>query len=469
MKVALIWPKGFRTKAVIPLSLGYLKSNIDNTRHDVKIFDYSLNNVDSNSSSLQEMIKKFNPKIIGISCWSITYKEAIRILKKIKSINKNIITVIGGIHATVNSDEVIKNKDIDFLFRGEAEISFSKFIDEMQKEKPDLSKIEGLTYCSSKNDDIVNNKIIWGKNLDKIKIPDYDAINLEGYLKTGYKYASQDRRNAPIRVTRGCPYSCDFCSASIQNGKIVRHHSVEYIIKWIKFLYYNKKIKTINIIDDNFTFYSEYAKDVCKAIIKLNLKDLHMGTPNGIRMECVDKELLKLMKRAGWEYLVVAPESGSIKTLKRMNKKLDLEIVPEKVKEIKDAGFKITGYFMVGYPGESQKDIKDTVKLIRKCKFDFFHLFNFQPLPGTPVYDRLVKRGEISSDFLPKEYSSGNIVYTPKKLKDFNFPLLRLREYLYLAVTNPSSIPYALKYFSHKTIITKIFSNSINVLKNIFK
>jgi len=185
-------------------------------------------------------------------------------------------------------------------------------------------------------------------------------------------------------------------------------------------------------------------------------------------MEHIDKELLKLMKRAGWRYVTIAPESGSVKTLKRMNKNLDLKIVPKKVKEIKNAGLKVIGYFMIGYPSETQKDIKDTVKLIRRCKFDFFHLFNFQPLPGTPVYDRLVKRREISPDFLPKEYSGGNIAYVPKKLKNFNFSLLRLKEYLRLVVTRPLNAPYMLKYFSCKTIITKIFSNFINILKNVF-
>ena len=464
MRIILIWPKGFRTDIVIPLALGYLKGNINNMEYDVKIIDCALHNIDSASPILQKMIREFNPQLVGVSCWSETYPESMRILEKVKSINENIITVIGGVHATHNSGAIMENKNVDFLFRGEAELSFSEFTEEIRKEKPDLSKIKGLTY-RSKTGYLINNEMVWEKDLDKIRLPDYDGIDLEGYIKRGYRYHTHNTRNAPMWISRGCPYQCEFCSAPMHNGRTVRYHSVEYMMTWIKSLYYDKKIRTINIIDDNFTFDIKYAKELCRAIIKLNLKDLHYGTPNGVRMQHLDKELLELMKQAGWKYLAIAPESGSIRTLKRMEKNLDPAIVPRIVKEIKDTGLKAIGFFIVGYPGETEEDIKDTVKLIRNCRFDFFWIANFQPIPATPVYERLVEKGEISPEFLPRQYNSGDIGYIPENLKNFNFPLLRLKEYLYLVFRNPSSILYLIRNFSNKEVTIKIFSNIINMFK----
>ncbi len=463
MKIALIWPKGFNIEHVMPLSLGYLKSNIDNTKHEVKIFDCALHNLDSDSPLLQKMIREFSPQLIGISSWSVMFPEAMCILEKAKLINENVITLMGGLHATFYSHEVMKNKNVDFVLRGEAELSFAQFIDEIEKENRDFSKVDGLTYRSS-NGDVINNEIVLQENLDNIKIPDYDAIRLQEYIKWGYRYMSGDKFNAPIWITRGCPYCCDYCSAPLMNGKTIRRHSIEYVVKWVEFLYYEKHIRRVNIIDDNFTFDIQYAKDFCREIIKLNLKDLHLGTPNGVRIQRIDKELLMLMKEAGWQYIVVAPESGSVKTLEKMKKKLDLAILPKKIEEIKSAGLNVLGFFMVGYPGENRMDIEETVKLIRRCRFDFFYLFNFQPLPGTPVYENLVEKKEIAPDFLPTAYTSGKTAYITETLKDFNFPFLRLREYLYLIITNPISLLYILTHHNHRFVAGKIFSN----IKNMF-
>ena len=260
------------------------------------------------------------------------------------------------------------------------------------------------------------------EHLDEIKIPDYEAMRLEEYIENGYRFNTRHKRNAPIWVTRGCPYRCGFCSAPFQNGKPVRVHSIEYMIEWIKLLYYEKDIKLMNIIDDNFTFHVKYAKEFCRAMIDLGIKDLHFSTPNGIRAQRSDPELFSLMKQAGWENVVVAPESGSVATLARMKKDQDPEVILQKIRDIREVGLKVHGFFIVGYPGESIEDLKITQDYMRRCKFNMVFINNFQPLPGTPIYDELVDLGKIEDGLMPKNYSDGERVYTPEGLKNFNFP-----------------------------------------------
>jgi radical SAM superfamily enzyme YgiQ (UPF0313 family) len=170
------------------------------------------------------------------------------------------------------------------------------------------------------------------------------------------------------------------------------------------------------------------------------------------------------MKSAGWEAIHIAPESGSKRVLELMKKQLDPDIIPAKVKMIKKAKLKVGAYFIVGYPGETKEDIKMTIKLLRMCRLNFFNLSNFQPLPGTPIYDKLVESGEIKEGSLPKKYSSGERIYTPASLHDFNFSCLLLKEYIYSILTNPLNIVNVLSFFTIKIIFSRIASN----IKNFF-
>ncbi len=460
MKILLIWPKGYDLNYVVPLSLAYLKSNIGD-KHEVQILDCSLNT--NNTIKLNSFVKNYQPDLVGVSCWSTVFLEGCMLLKEVKQIDDKIITIMGGSHVTTSPDNAIKKREIDYVLTGESEFSFPMLIDELSKKSPNLLNIPGLVYISEKR--VKKNQRYIEHNLDKIQLPDYDSINFNSYLDKGYRFNTAHKKNAPVWVTRGCPYICDFCSAPLQNGRIVRKHSITYMIKWIKYLYFKKGIRHINIIDDNFTFDMEYAKKFCRAVIKLNLKNLSFGTPNGIRMKRLDDELLRLMKKARWENIVIAPESGSEKTLKRMKKNIDPKNVPKIVDKIKKVGFKVHGFFIIGYPGETEEDIKKTIELLRKCKFNFFFLNNFQPIPGTPIYDELVKKGEIKEDALPKNYSSGQRIYTPNTLKDFNFPKLIIKEYIHLAVSNPLNISYMFKIIKPTIIIKKILSNTINMVR----
>ena len=120
MKIALVWPNGFDTIYTIPLSLGYLKNNVDPTKHDIRIIDCALTKLSAESPEFKRKLEEFKPEVIGVSCWSPTYEESLRILKVAKNINEKVITVMGGAHATCYSDGVMKEKIVDFIFRGES-------------------------------------------------------------------------------------------------------------------------------------------------------------------------------------------------------------------------------------------------------------------------------------------------------------------------------------------------------------
>lgn len=440
-KIVLVYPRGGNIKQGIPLAFAYLKSNTDDSKYDIKIIDCTLDDIAPTSSDFADRIKQINPEVVGVYSWSYNFPEALMVLKTVKQINPSITTIFGGPHATVFAEKVIKNKEIDFVFRGEAELSFLAFLDEIKKTNPDFSKVKGLVYRDEKGEAILN-EIARIENPDDVKIPDYSAINLERYIEKGYSYQNSKERSAPIWATRGCPYRCAFCSVPSVSGRKIRRHSIEYMIQWLKFLYTEYDIRGFVIIDDNFTFDIEYAKAFCKEVIKLGYKDIEFNCPNGIRMQRGNYELWSLMRQAGWRRLVVAPESGSERVLQTLRKDLNLKKVPDIVKDIKRAGLEAHGFFMIGCPGETREDLKETESFIRKCKFDAISIANFQPMPGTPIYDELVAKKEITSDTLPTLFADiRHRSYVPPALKDFDFAKFADRlEFIVESVDNPMKL-----------------------------
>jgi radical SAM superfamily enzyme YgiQ (UPF0313 family) len=274
-----------------------------------------------------------------------------------------------------------------------------------------MKKISGLIYRGNDNSPVFNTPR-W-ESLDGLEYCDYELINLNKYLAEGYYYGMHPKtsRTAPVLTTRGCPFSCEYCSARLINGRKIRTRSVQSVVSEIKELYDKYHINGFNIIDDNFTFNTEYAKEICREILKLGLKDISFNSPNGVRVEYLDEELLDLMKHVGWECIFIAPESGSETTLKNMRKNIKLSVVREKIRLIKDNGLKVFGFFMIGYPGETVEDIKKTIDFACKNNFDSVVFTSFRPLAGTPVYEKLLNKREIEK--LPEGSDYYKITYAP--------------------------------------------------------
>ena len=137
----------------------------------------------------------------------------------------------------------MKNDFIDYSFRGEADLAFAVFLDQLTLGNFNL--VDGLVYRD--NDVLVKNEIKNEDDIDKIKIPDYHALKLKTYLDRGYNYGGFYGKTAPIWVTRGCPFKCSFCSAPLLNGRGIRAHSPEYLANWIEYLYHEFGIRQFSV------------------------------------------------------------------------------------------------------------------------------------------------------------------------------------------------------------------------------
>jgi radical SAM superfamily enzyme YgiQ (UPF0313 family) len=422
MKLLLIHPYNEQFPKIqesFPIGIGYLLSKINRSIYDLTFLDCALEKIEPTSDKFGELIISLNPDVVGISWWSQNSDIVEKMLHVVKSLVPKATTIVGGPHPTVRTKDAINHPNCDFIFKGEAEIGFPMLLDCIRKKDfDDLTEIPGLVFKNN-NGKIIVNKQQFINDLDVLGRIDYDMVNLKKYHQAGYTYGgkavpSGDKIVAPIVATRGCPYLCQFCSARVMNGRKVRTHSPTYIVDTIKQLYNDHNVRLVSLVDDNFTFNVDFAAKVCDKIISLNYGDLRMATPNGIRFERMTRDVARKMYAAGWRDVPIAPESGSHRTLERMGKTVDLEKIPPAVEMFHRAGLKVHAFFMIGYANETIEDLLATESFIYKNNFDNIALHTFQPLPGTPIFDELIKRGEIKPSFVPGAFNQ--ITYSPKNL-----------------------------------------------------
>ncbi len=426
-KVTLIWPFNMHAQKIpelFPIGLGYLIDNIDAQRFDVNLLDCAIQDFHPESQEFKNELVRLSPNVVGISWWSNNTPIVELTISVIKQVLPDVTIIVGGPHPSAYGEQLIRHHNIDFVFYGEAEIGFPKLLDFFLG-SPDgpissefLSVVEGLIYLDDEGEVHKTSQSL-ENDLDRLGAIEYGRLGLTQYQEKGYSYGGKavrtDQLTAPMVATRGCPYKCNFCAAPAMNGRKVRKHSIPYLLKHITTLYEKYHVRHIAFVDDMFTLDIQWAQAVCEGIEGLNLQDFTVSTPNGIRLERMNLDLAKSMKRAGWKELVIAPESGSPRTLKEMEKGLHLEKVKPVIELLHEAELKVAAFFIIGYPNETMDDLLLTEQFIYDHDFDDLCLHIFQPLPGTPIFDRLVQQGEITSTFVPGSYQQ--VTFKPKFLE----------------------------------------------------
>ena len=260
------------------LGLLSIASNL-NKKHNVKIIDdfydplvinkfYSKKNYENYNLKIYDTINEFKPDIIGLTAMTFQYSTAKKIANVIKENFKNIIIVLGGYHATLMYNEIYNSEDkkyFDIIVRKEGEITFNDLVNKIENKK-NLSEIKGISYC-------INNKVYHSPDaeiidLNKINIP--DRTLLKNSTHYWYNFILNKYESATVLETsRGCIYSCKFCSITKMYGKSFRKYDLNRVIKDLYSIKENNNnIERIILIDDNITLDLERLEKLCDLIIK---------------------------------------------------------------------------------------------------------------------------------------------------------------------------------------------------------
>ncbi len=369
-----------------PLGLLYLAGYLEeHTSHRVEICDAQVEEL--SYPRLRERIRESSPDLVGLTAMTFTLLDVVKTARLVKEIDSALPVAVGGVHAFFYPEETVNLPGIDYVLSGEGEESFALLLDRLEA-KGDLHTVPGLTYRE-------------GGEIRSIPSPplcaDLDSLPFPDRRLTPYgKYSSVMARRQPITTmftSRGCPFRCSFCSRP-HLGKQFRYRSAKNVVDEMEECV-GLGIREFLIYDDTFTVNRDRAIAVGEEIIH---RQLEIGWDIRARVDCVDREMLKILKKAGCERIHYGVEAGTEKILKVLNKGITLEQAGETIALTRKIGIETLAYFMIGSPTETRADILQTIRFALELNPDFTHITILCPFPGTEIYARGLREGVFPRD-----------------------------------------------------------------------
>lgn len=319
----------------------------------------------------KEELKKKSPDVVGISMRSCDFNVVMRSVGIIKEINKQIITIVGGVHPTVAPDEVAANEKIDHIVTGEGEISFVKLLQDIEASRSNRRIIHGIP-----------------PNMDELP---FDDRELYDYRVTLNLVSYPGVMNPPMVTMigqRGCPFGCTFCAphAQIMFGKKMRSRSPDHIVEELKDLRRKYNFKSIKFYDYTFTMNSKWVYEFCEKYRQAGF-EADILAQSRADLICRDEQLLKTLRETGLKLMLVGFESGSQKVLDFIGKGTTVEENLKAAYLLRKHGIMVGGSFMLGTPHETKEDVNKTIELVKKMKPHFTSVSFFTPCPGSTLYN----------------------------------------------------------------------------------
>jgi len=361
---------------------------------EVQIIDAYVNNM--SNPDLESAIRKSSPDIAGITVlmdqMAQTGHEVAKIVKKI---SPNILTILGGVYATMNPLIAVEDDNLDYICVGEGEYVLRDLIKFFNKEVPTLPE-KGLVY--KENGKIINKgRSAFIEDLNAIPLPAYHLIDFDKYSnKVSRRNAVDSPRTFPyarLYTSRGCPFDCTFCQVGSISGKKFRYQNVEKVIVEIRLLKDRYGIKSFIVSDDNFFLNRKRVEEILNAIIEQDLVMPWLSEDTGVMH--MDKDLLKLMRKSGCEYVGCAIETGNDRIMNEIiqGKRFSKEHALEVVSFAKELGMYVAANFIIGFPTETWDEIRETLQFAELLNADYTRIFNLVPLKNTKLWELCEKEG----------------------------------------------------------------------------
>ena len=424
MRVCLINPPRIHPKlwgkpsVFQPLDIAYVAALLEK-QHEVLIIDAptegweNLEEIDAtkyrqglSNEEIATKVKHWSPRVVGVTVpFSGWWKSTYELISAVKSINQDIIIVVLGLHPSARPKECLANPNVDFVVIGEPEQTMFELVDVLeQKNLEGIEKVKGIGF-------VKNGKTVITplrppiEDLDSLPFPARHLLPMDKYFEAVKETPLRGEIRKPwvmMITSRGCPYDCVFCSIHNVMGKKWRGRSPQNVVDEINQLVHTYKIKQIDFYDDNMTLNKKRMETICDLIVKEGL-DIEWYTPNGVRADTLDENLLKKMKASGCKKIRIAPESGVQNVLDKIVKKnLNLKDVEKAVVLSKKVGIKVGCFFVMGLIGETKEDINETIRYAYKLKSlgaDRFYFSVAMPVYGTELYEQAKKGDFLKADF----------------------------------------------------------------------
>lgn len=373
-KVALINPGKDNKYAITePLNLGFIAGYLEKNGVEVAIID------ELAGQNVKMEIEKWHPDIVGVTATTPFIADAYRITDMCKKIG--ILTVIGGVHASILPEEALQHADI--VVKGEGEVAMLDIIRDNIK-----SGVVSRPYI---------------KNIDDVPLPARHLMQMDFYLDARdrlpdayfFRFIPPHTKTASIFTSRGCPYSCTFCHNTWRDAPW-RFNSPERVVSEIEQLIKIYGAGALFFIEDNFFVSKPRVQKICGL---LREKKINIIWGANARVDNIDLETLQMARDAGCREVIFGFESGSQRILNILNKKTTVEQNKKAIELCNEAGIIPAGSVMIGNPTETIEDIRATQQFLRDVNTKSIGVSITTPFPGTELWNWCKEKKLIPSFF----------------------------------------------------------------------
>ncbi len=368
-----------------------------------------------------ERVRAFAPDLIGLTIpFSCQHDLAHVVAQCLKQAYPDVILVAGGNHVTAVPEQIDRH-DIDYLILGEGEQALPQLIDALNHNRP----VDGIPGVHARGT-VTYQCAPFIEVLDELPYPAIDLLPLEKIWQSGKRWIN-------MIATRGCVYDCSFCSIHTIMGYKLRRRSIENVVAEVEHWYETYHIEEIYFEDDNLTVNRAWAKQLFRALADRHFNIRFMAR-NGLRADSIDREMLELMRAAGFHDFMISPESGSQRTLDEViGKNMQLEDCMRVTRLAREVGIGVNAFFVIGFPHETQADLQDTLMYARSLReqgCQGFWISLAAPYPGTRLFRQCQERG-LLPDFIDfrrfrtADYAIQHPIFSRDELKAYRRKMMQ--------------------------------------------
>ena len=417
MKICLIEPPKFvsltnfvSTISMPPIGLAYIAAAIREGGHDVTVVDgpgsaprnYHIfrDEIRIRGLTQEQIIERIplDSQVIGLGCMFTSHWVYVReLICKIRKSFPDAYLLMGGEHVTGFPEFSLEQAPLDSVVMGEGEETIVQLLEHIEQELP-LEDVAGIAYKDPTGSIRVNPRRNRMKGIDSIAKPAWDLFDIEKYNEVNQPHGSSQGKFMPMLATRGCPFSCTFCTSPNmwttewipRDYKLVVDEMQEYQLKY--------DATDFQFEDLTAIVRKDWISSFCDEIIKRGMK-ITFQLPSGTRSEGIDLEVAQKLKAAGCHEFSFAPESGDPRILQAIKKKVNLPKMFDSARSALKAGINVGCFFIIGFPEDDYRSVFRTYGAIIQCAligFTNVNLNAYSPQPNTESFQELQRNGVIT-------------------------------------------------------------------------
>jgi len=366
-----------------PLGLGYVAAVLREEGHAVDFLDLALARGDRAGALLQRA-QAHRAQAIGFTVITPQYDECRTLVQKVKPELQDTRFIMGGPHPSALPEEVLREGVADVVVVSEGEETGPELFKTLE-EGGDLKAVPGIAFLDDEGQYVLT--ALRGKvmDLDSLPYPPWDILHPEKYHGR-----IRGRKRANVLTSRGCPYRCIFCARGPSSGLPYRKRSIENVLEEIRRLYRNYGIGGFGFRDDIFTLDMDYTRELCDALCAEKLRIYWMCQT---RVDKVDGDLLRKIKKAGCVTVEFGVESGSDTIREKLRKKVSKEQIRRAFRYCHELGIPTMAYFMIGTPWETPETVEETISFAKELRSTMTLFFLAIPYPGSELREEFLKAG----------------------------------------------------------------------------